>query len=174
MQLHSGDLLVVQWLGLHCSHCQGPSSTPEQRTKVLRAKEHSQRSQETKTKTPNVASSEKPQPPHWRSGLKHRTVEGDATQLITLGISWKEQREKAAKYQNITRPKIPSTMTVWSASFEQKWTWTSFQKLPKAKCYLETDHCPSSCKDGGRMEWEFGVSRCKLLYRQWLNNKVLL
>ena len=27
---------------------------------------------------------------------------------------------------------------------------------------------------GRRMEWEFGVSRCKLLYREWINNKVLL
>ena len=24
------------------------------------------------------------------------------------------------------------------------------------------------------MEWEFGVSRCKLLYTEWINNKVLL
>ena len=24
------------------------------------------------------------------------------------------------------------------------------------------------------MEWEFGTSRCKLLYIEWINNKVLL
>ena len=24
------------------------------------------------------------------------------------------------------------------------------------------------------MEWEVGVSRCKLLYKEWTNNKVLL
>ena len=24
------------------------------------------------------------------------------------------------------------------------------------------------------MDWEFGSSRCKLLYIQWINNKVLL
>ena len=23
----------------------------------------------------------------------------------------------------------------------------------------------------GEMEWEFGVSRCKLLYIEWINNK---
>ena len=28
--------------------------------------------------------------------------------------------------------------------------------------------------DGGRMDWEFGISRCKLLYTEWINNKVLL
>ena len=28
---------------------------------------------------------------------------------------------------------------------------------------------------GGRgMNWEFGISRCKLVYIDWLNNKVLL
>ena len=33
------------------------------------------------------------------------------------------------------------------------------------------------CQGGwGRrgMEWEFGISRCKLLYIEWINNKVLL
>ena len=27
---------------------------------------------------------------------------------------------------------------------------------------------------GGGMEWEVGVIRCKLLYIEWVNNKVLL
>ena len=27
---------------------------------------------------------------------------------------------------------------------------------------------------GGGMDWESGISRCKLLYREWINNKVLL
>ena len=26
---------------------------------------------------------------------------------------------------------------------------------------------------GGGMDWEIGVSRCKLLYTEWMNNKVL-
>ena len=26
----------------------------------------------------------------------------------------------------------------------------------------------------GRMDWEFGISRCKLLYLGWINSKVLL
>ena len=28
--------------------------------------------------------------------------------------------------------------------------------------------------DEGGMDWEFGVSRCKLVYIEWINNKVLL
>ena len=27
---------------------------------------------------------------------------------------------------------------------------------------------------GGGMEWEAGVSRCRILYIEWINNKVLL
>ena len=27
---------------------------------------------------------------------------------------------------------------------------------------------------GGQMDWEFGVSRCKLLHIEWINNKILL
>ena len=27
---------------------------------------------------------------------------------------------------------------------------------------------------GGGMDWEFGISRCKLSYIEWINNKVLL
>ena len=27
---------------------------------------------------------------------------------------------------------------------------------------------------GGGMEWEVGVSKCKLLYIEWINNRVLL
>ena len=27
---------------------------------------------------------------------------------------------------------------------------------------------------GGGMEWEYGISRCKLLYVEWIDNKVLL
>ena len=27
---------------------------------------------------------------------------------------------------------------------------------------------------GGELSWEFGISRCKLLYVDWINNKILL
>ena len=28
--------------------------------------------------------------------------------------------------------------------------------------------------DGGGIDWKFGINRCKLLYIEWINNKVLL
>ena len=37
-----------------------------------------------------------------------------------------------------------------------------------------TDLVAKVKRDGGTMEWEFGVSRCKLLYIKCTNNKVLL
>ena len=33
---------------------------------------------------------------------------------------------------------------------------------------------PRGKRDKGGINWEFGVSRCKLLYREWVNNKVLV
>ena len=33
---------------------------------------------------------------------------------------------------------------------------------------------PKEEGSGGRMDWEFGISRCKLLYIQWMKNMVLL
>ena len=29
-------------------------------------------------------------------------------------------------------------------------------------------------KGGSRMDWEFGISRCKLLHLAWISNEVLL
>ena len=37
----------------------------------------------------------------------------------------------------------------------------------------QTCGCPGGGAGGGK-DWEFGISRCKLLYTGWLNNKVLL
>ena len=33
---------------------------------------------------------------------------------------------------------------------------------------------PRGRADRGGIEWEAGISRCKLLYIEWINNKVLL
>ena len=48
-------------------------------------------------------------------------------------------------------------------------------------CKIETDSDIESSlvvaeEEGyrGGMEWEVGVSRCKLLYTEWISNKVLL
>ena len=34
--------------------------------------------------------------------------------------------------------------------------------------------CGCQGAGGGKMEWEFRISRCKLVYIEWINNKVLL
>ena len=44
--------------------------------------------------------------------------------------------------------------------------------------FMDTEDRLAGCQGGGRdrrgIDWEFGISRCKLLYREWMNNKVLL
>ena len=37
----------------------------------------------------------------------------------------------------------------------------------------QTCGCQGGRAEGG-MDWEFGVSRCKILYIGWINSKVLL
>ena len=39
------------------------------------------------------------------------------------------------------------------------------------RCREETCDCQGG---GGGMAWEFVISRCKILYIEWINNKVLL
>ena len=38
----------------------------------------------------------------------------------------------------------------------------------------QTCGCQRGGRVGGGMDWEFGISRCKLLHIEWVNNKVLL
>ena len=38
----------------------------------------------------------------------------------------------------------------------------------------QTCGCQGGGRDKGRKDWEFGISRCKLLCIEWINNKVLL
>ena len=55
-------------------------------------------------------------------------------------------------------------MTQMNLSTKQKQTHGHRDRLVDAK----------GEEAGGGMEWEVGISRCKLLYREWINNKVLL
>ena len=55
-------------------------------------------------------------------------------------------------------------MRQMNISTKQKDPWTE-----------RTDLWLPRVKDcGGGVDWEFGVSRCKLLYIEWINNNVLL
>ena len=51
----------------------------------------------------------------------------------------------------------------------------------KMSCNNSMPVCVGSCNNicnqergGGEMHWEFGISRCKLLYIEWINNRVPL
>ena len=62
-------------------------------------------------------------------------------------------------------------------------TKLSFRKIHAALCYLQNRNKLMDienrfvvAKGRGRngMDWEFGVSRCKLLYLEWISNEILL
>ena len=54
-----------------------------------------------------------------------------------------------------------------------KWdTNESTKQKPTHRYRKQTCGCQG--EDGGGIDWEFGISRCKLLYIGWINNKVLL
>ena len=55
-------------------------------------------------------------------------------------------------------------MTQMNLSMKQKQTHS----------HREQTCCQSGGAGRGRMVWEFGISRCKLLYIEWINSKVLL
>ena len=47
--------------------------------------------------------------------------------------------------------------------------------LPMKQTHLENRFLVAKREgSGGGMNWEFGISRCKLLYIDWINNKFLL
>ena len=48
-------------------------------------------------------------------------------------------------------------------------TYTSYNKKPLYQLVVAKGE-----GGGGGMDWEFGISRCKLLYIGWINNQVLL
>ena len=63
---------------------------------------------------------------------------------------------------------------VYMWNLEKWYRWSYLQSINR-----DTD-VENKCTDtkagrgGGGMDWKFGISRCKLLYREWINNKVLL
>ena len=56
-------------------------------------------------------------------------------------------------------------MTQINISMKQKQTHTYRE---------QTCGCQGGGWVGGRMDWAFGISRCKILYIEWINNRVLL
>ena len=63
--------------------------------------------------------------------------------------------------------------TVWNESHHAGLKYLHF--YIKKKIQGRTDlWLPGRRVGEGGMDWESGISRCKLLYREWINNKVLL
>ena len=87
-------------------------------------------------------------------------------------------------FSNMGGPRDPHTK--WNKSERERqipydiaYTWNLKYDTNEPIDETETNsHREQTCGyqegQGGRRDWEFGVSRCKLLHLEWLNNKVLL
>ena len=71
----------------------------------------------------------------------------------------KSERERWIPYDNITY--------MWSLKHGTNGVWNKTYGEQNYDCQVEEGV-------GGRMGWEFGISRCKLLYTEWINNKDLM
>ena len=70
----------------------------------------------------------------------------------------------------VRRRKIPYDITyIWNLKYGTN------EPIYRTETDIENRLVFAKGAGGGRgMEWEFGISRCKLLHLEWLNNKVLL
>ena len=69
------------------------------------------------------------------------------------------------------------TNTIWYQSYVESKIWLKWTYLWNRNRLTDIENRLVVAKGkggGGGVEWEFGVSRCKLLYTEWINNKVLL
>ena len=67
--------------------------------------------------------------------------------------------------------------TIWHHLYVESKIWQKWTYLQKRSRLTDTDNRLVVAKGErgyGGMNWEFGISRCKLLYIEWTNNKVLL
>ena len=61
---------------------------------------------------------------------------------------------------------------MWNLKYDTKWTYLqSRNRLTDIENRVVV--AKGECVGGG-MGWDFGISICKLLYMEWINNKVLL
>ena len=74
--------------------------------------------------------------------------------------------------QKKTDRQIPYDITyMWNLKYDTN------ELIYETETDSQTQTTTCGCQGGGGrggMDWEFGISRCKLLYRDWINNKVLL
>ena len=65
----------------------------------------------------------------------------------------------------------------WLSDWTELILWHKWAYLQNRNIFTDIEHrlvLAKEARGGGGMEWEFGISRCELLYVRWINNKVLL
>ena len=65
---------------------------------------------------------------------------------------------------------------IWYHLYVESKIWHKWTSMEQKQTHRHRDRFVVGKGEGDRggMNWEFGISRCKLLYIEWTNNKVLL
>ena len=83
-------------------------------------------------------------------------------------------RDDHTKWSKLEKDNI---IYMWNLKIWQKWTKQQFFYPQNKNRLVDREIRLVIVKGkrwGSRMDWEFGVGRCKLLHLEWINNKVLL
>jgi len=78
----------------------------------------------------------------------------------TRDYQTRSERERQTSYDIIY---------IWNLKIWDKWTY-----LQNRSRLTDIERLPRGKERGERMDWEFGISRYKLLHKEWKSNKVLL
>ena len=69
------------------------------------------------------------------------------------------------------------TNTIWYHLYVESKLWHKWTYLQKGNRCTDTENrllVPRGKEGGSKIDWGFGVSRCKLLHSEWIDNKILL
>ena len=104
------------------------------------------------------------------------------------GPGWGSKIPHAKRWGRVSDPETRDYHTTWSKSEKERqipyditYMWnlkydTNVSTKQKQTYREQTCGCPGGggMGDGGETDWEFRVTRCKLLHLEWMDNKVLL
>ena len=90
-------------------------------------------------------------------------------EIMPSAATWMDLEIVILSEVSQTERQIPYDITyMWNLKYDTN------KVLYKTETDSDIENRLVGRRGGGGMEWEFGVSRCKLFHIEWLNNKVLL
>ena len=104
-----------------------------------------------------------------REPLPYKTAGEEDTKAKGQAMSTEEQGRQAQgpAWLSCTQASVEAKQEASRASVTSP--YREMRSFPKTKIW----DSKSEQAQGGGMDWEFGISRCQLVYIGWINNKVL-